>query len=81
MANDLLNIEGIRASFVVTDKDGTIFISARSVDDVNVQVIMEKLGGGGHANIAGAQLTGTTKEMALIEIKELLNSMYNSGDI
>ena len=81
VANDLLNIEGIRASFVVTDKDGTIFISARSVDDVNVQVIMEKLGGGGHANIAGAQLTGTTKEMALIEIKELLNSMYNSGDI
>lgn len=42
VANDLLNIEGIRASFVTTEKDGTVYMSARSVDDVNVQIIMEK---------------------------------------
>lgn len=81
VANDLLNIEGIRASFVVTEKDGIVYVSARSVDDVNVQVIMEKLGGGGHANVAGAQLKGSTNELAIINIKELLDTMYKEGDI
>lgn len=81
VANDLLNIEGIRASFVVTEKDGTVYVSARSVDDVNVQIIMEKLGGGGHANIAGAQLKNSTNELAIIEIKELLRTMYDDGDL
>ncbi len=81
VANDLLNVEGIRASFVVTEKDGTAYISARSVDDVNVQVIMEKLGGGGHANIAGAQLKNSNNELAIIEIKTLLRTMYDEGDI
>ena len=81
VANELLDVEGIRASFVVTEKDGTVYVSARSVDDVNVQVIMEKLGGGGHANIAGAQLKGSTNDMAIIQIKELLEEMYKEGDI
>ncbi|MBR3834645.1 MAG: DHH family phosphoesterase [Lachnospiraceae bacterium] len=81
VANDLLNVEGIRASFVVTEKDGTAYVSARSVDDINVQVVMEKLGGGGHANVAGAQLAGTTDELALIQIKELLENMYKEGDL
>ena len=81
VANDLLNVEGVRASFVVTEKDGTVYISARSVDDLNVQVIMEKLGGGGHANIAGAQLKNSTNELAIIEIKEILRTMYEEGDI
>ncbi|MBE5953141.1 MAG: hypothetical protein E7257_03155 [Lachnospiraceae bacterium] len=81
VANELLNIDGIRASFVVTEKDGTAFISARSVDDINVQVIMEKLGGGGHANVAGAQLANTTDEVAIIQIKELLETMYKEGDL
>ncbi len=81
VANDLLNVDGIRASFVVTEKGGTAYVSARSVDDINVQVIMEKLGGGGHANVAGAQLEGTTDEQALIQIKELLESMYKEGDL
>ncbi len=81
VANELLNIDGIRASFVVTEKDGTAFVSARSVDDINVQVIMEKLGGGGHANVAGAQLAGTTDILAIIQIKELLETMYKEGDL
>ena len=81
VANELLNVDGIRASFVVTEKDGTAFVSARSVDDINVQVIMEKLGGGGHANVAGAQLVNTTDELAIIQIKELLETMYKEGDL
>lgn len=81
VANELLDIDGIRASFVVTVKDNVAFISARSVDDVNVQVIMEKMGGGGHANIAGAQLKDTTAEEAIRQIKTLLDTMYKEGDL
>ena len=81
VANELLNVEGIRASFVVTERDGVVYMSARSVDDLNVQVIMEKLGGGGHANIAGAQLTDENCEGAIVKLKELLDTMYNDGDI
>lgn len=55
-ANELLGIRGIRASFVMTEYENQIYISARSIDEVNVQTIMEKLGGGGHMNVAGAQL-------------------------
>ena len=53
-ANELLGIRGIRASFVMTEYENQIYISARSIDEVNVQTIMEKLGGGGHMNVAGA---------------------------
>ncbi len=81
VANELLDVEGVRASFVVTEKDGTVYVSARSVDDVNVQVVMEKMGGGGHANIAGAQLKGLTADVAIIQIKELLETLYKEGDI
>ena len=56
-ANELLNITGIKASFVLTEYNGKIYISARSIDEINVQRIMEDLGGGGHMNSAGAQLT------------------------
>ena len=66
VANDLLNIEGIRASFVTTEKDGTVYMSARSVDDVNVQIIMEELGGGGHQTVAGVQL----KNISVEEVKK-----------
>lgn len=59
-ANELLNIIGIKASFVLTEYNDKIYISSRSIDEINVQIIMEKLGGGGHLNVAGAQLTGVT---------------------
>lgn len=81
VANELLNIAGIHASFVLTDLDGVIYISARSIDDVNVQVMMEKLGGGGHANAAGAQLHDTTLEEGIIKIKEVLEQMREEGEI
>ncbi len=58
-ADELLNIEGIEASFVLARVGHKISVSARSLESINVQVIMEKLGGGGHITIAGAQL-GTT---------------------
>lgn len=80
-ANELLGISGIKASFVVTAYNGKIYISARSIDEVNVQIIMERLGGGGHMNIAGAQLTDTTPERAVFVVKETLNQMLEEGAI
>ncbi len=53
-ANELLNIVGIKASFVFTEYQGKIYVSSRSIDEINVQLIMERLGGGGHLNVAGA---------------------------
>ena len=80
-ANDLLNINGVKASFVMTEYQGQIFISARSIDEVNVQIIMEKLGGGGHINSSGAQLKNTTAEAAVIVVKNTLDTMIQEGEI
>lgn len=80
-ANELLNIAGIKASMVLTDYNNTVYISARSIDDVNVQVMMELLGGGGHRNIAGAQLTGVTVEEAKTRVKAVIKEMLEKGDI
>lgn len=80
-ANELLDIEGIRASFVLTVYQGRIYVSARSIDEVNVQIIMERLGGGGHMNIAGAQLAGVTAEAAKEKLKETLDAMIAEGAI
>lgn len=58
-ADELLNVSGVRASFVLfPDADGRIILSARSLGDTNVQVILEELGGGGNASVAGAQISG-----------------------
>ena len=59
----------MKASFVLTEFNKKIYISARSIDEVNVQVIMEKLGGGGHLSVAGSQLEGYTIEEAIIKLK------------
>ena len=80
-ANELLNIIGIRASFVLTEYQGKIYISSRSIDEINVQRIMERLGGGGHMNTAGAQLTDCTVEEACRTIEETLDEMIREGDI
>lgn len=63
-ANDLLTIEGVGASFVAVQKGTGVNISARSMGEVNVQVVMEMLGGGGHLTMAGAQLKDTGIEQA-----------------
>ncbi|MBO4864394.1 MAG: DHH family phosphoesterase [Eubacterium sp.] len=81
-ANELLNVENITASFVVTEADdGILYVSARSIGDVNVQVVMEKFNGGGHANVAGAQLKGETKDHFFEELKKVLAEMSESGEI
>ena len=80
-ANELLNINGIKASFVLTDYQNKIYISARSIDEINVQIIMERMGGGGHMNIAGAQLEGATIEEANAKLKETLDAMIEEGAI
>lgn len=80
-ANELLNIIGIKASFVLTEFQGRIYISARAIDEVNVQIIMERLGGGGHQNIAGAQLSGVSISEAARKLKEVLTKMTEEGAI
>ena len=80
-ANELLNIVGIKASIVLTAYEGKIYVSARSIDEVNVQVMMEKMGGGGHRTIAGAQLSGVTVEEAKEKIKEIIREMKEKGEI
>lgn len=80
-ANELLNISGIKASFVITNYQNQIYISARSIDEVNVQIIMERLGGGGHMNIAGAQLENVSQAEAITIIKDTINTMLQEGAI
>lgn len=80
-ANELLNINGIKASFVFTLYNQVIYISARSIDEVNVQIVMEKLGGGGHLNIAGAQLKDMSMDEAIGKLKETLSNMIQEGEI
>ncbi len=67
-ANELLNIVGIKASFVLTEYNNKVYISSRSIDEINVQQIMESLGGGGHLNVAGAQIKNATLE----EVKQMI---------
>ncbi len=80
-ANELLDIGGIKASFVLTVYNGRIFLSARSIDEVNVQIIAEKLGGGGHINAAGAQFDHTDIQAAIEQLKETIDQMIEVGDI
>ncbi|MEE1086368.1 MAG: DHH family phosphoesterase [Schaedlerella sp.] len=80
-ANELLDINKIKASFVFTTYKGKIFLSARSIDEVNVQVIAEKLGGGGHINASGAQFDHTDVEEATKALKEVIDAMIEEGDI
>mgnify|MGYP001025832204 FL=1 len=80
-ANELLDIGGIKASFVLTIYEGKIFLSCRSIDEVNVQIIAEKLGGGGHINSAGAQFEHTDIDEAVSALKETIDQMIEEGDI
>ena len=79
-ANELLNIVGVKASFVLTELNEKIYISARSIDEVNVQIIMEKLGGGGHQTVAGAQLECDMQEAVKL-LRRTLADMIGEGEI
>ncbi|MBP3737292.1 MAG: DHH family phosphoesterase [Lachnospiraceae bacterium] len=80
-ANELLNIKGIRGSFVLTQYQDQVFVSARSIDEINVQLIMERLGGGGHMNIAGCQLEDVTVEEAIERLKSTIDAMTEEGEL
>lgn len=80
-ANELLDIDGIKATFVLTDYNGRIYVSARSIDEVNVQVIMERMGGGGHMNASGAQFDHTDMDEAVKDLKKVIDEMIEKGDI
>lgn len=71
-ANELLNISAVKASFVLTSYHDTVYISARAIDEVNVQVLMEKLGGGGHLTVSGAQIKAPVEEAEKM-LKEVID--------
>lgn len=80
-SNELLNIVGIKASFVLTNYRGKVYVSSRSIDEIDVQGIMERLGGGGHQNVAGAQIEDASIEEVRRHIKEILDDMIDHGEI
>ena len=77
--NELLNIAGVKASFVLTPYNNEVYVSARAIDEVNVQVMMERMGGGGHLNIAGAQVKATEDETEQM-IKDIIDQLYQEGE-
>ncbi len=81
VANELLNITDVKASFVFTNMKGTVYISARSMEEVNVQLVMEHFGGGGHSAIAGAQLKDISVPEAMAKVKAEVRRMKNEGEI
>lgn len=79
-ADELLTVKNIEASFILGEKDGTIFISARSLGKINVHVLMEKLGGGGHMDIAGAQLHGISIKEAYMKVNKIIEEYLKEED-
>jgi c-di-AMP phosphodiesterase-like protein len=75
IANELLNINGVKASFVLTEHNHKVYVSARSMGDINVQLIMERLGGGGHLDTAGAQM----ENVSIYEAKGILKNLITNG--
>lgn len=78
-ANELLNINGVKASVVLTDYQHRTYVSARSIDEVNVQILTERMGGGGHMNMAGAQLDCGTDE-AIEIVKHTIDKLHEEGE-
>ena len=75
------DVVGIKASFVLTEFQGKIYFSARAIDEVNVQIIMERLGGGGHMNASGAQFNHTDMDEAVACLKQVIDEMIEGGDL
>ncbi len=76
-ADELLNIAGIGASFVLYPEEGRVVVSGRSFSATNVQVILEALGGGGNAGAAGAQIPDKTLEQVLSELHASLDRYFD----
>ncbi|MDR1247012.1 MAG: DHH family phosphoesterase [Clostridiales Family XIII bacterium] len=80
-ADELLDIKGIRASFVVGETGDEVVISARSLGEINVQQIMERLGGGGHLTTAAAQIKGITADEATAGLRNIINDLVTSRGV
>ena len=80
IANELINIKDVKASFVITKEDDKYAISSRSIDDVNVQVLMEKLGGGGHRSSAGAAIEAESFEDAVSKVKAVIDEFIGEDE-
>lgn len=80
-ADELLDIHGVKASFVLTPKKDVIHISGRSYGEVSVQLILEKLGGGGHLNMAGAQLQDISLNQAEEKLIEAIENYMKEGEV
>ncbi|TGA98675.1 DHH family phosphoesterase [Sporolactobacillus shoreae] len=79
-ADTLLMLEGIRTSFVIGLRDdGQVGVSARSLGEINVQIVMESLGGGGHLNNAATQMKGVTVETAVNRVKQAIDQYFEGG--
>ena len=78
-ADRLLGVEGVQASFALCRIDDTVHISARSQGKINVQLILEKLGGGGHFDSAGAQKKSYTLEKALEELRYAIDEYFDEN--
>ena len=76
-ADELLSIGNITASFVLGNDGEKITVSGRSIGDINVQVILEKMGGGGHITLAGAQIEGKTIEEVKADLVEEINNYFS----
>lgn len=79
-ADELLNISGIFVSFVLGKIENDIYISGRSLGDINIQIILEALGGGGHMNIAGAKISNSTIDEVIVELKKLIEKYLRIGE-
>lgn len=79
-ADELLSISGIKVSFVLAKINDEIIISGRSIGDINVQIILEAMGGGGHMNMAGTKLTNTTIESAIEQLKDAITKKLRMGE-
>ncbi len=79
-ADKLLSVKGVTAAFAAVAIDGTVHISARSSGSINVQRILERLGGGGHFDVAGAQLGGADLDRALHSLKEAIDDYFSENE-
>lgn len=80
VADELLNISGIIASFVIAKIDDNVYISGRSLGDINVQLILEKFGGGGHINMAAAKIENKDTNKVYEELKEVIDNYLREGE-
>ena len=79
-ADEMLNISGTQASFVVISQGGVIYISARSLGTINVQTVLERLGGGGHITTAGAQITDKALPQVLVDLERAIDQEFDKPE-